>query len=159
MKDDDREAPLLDEEPDGGGGEIIGNCIPIPPGIYEVRYMYYATGYFKDQAKVTVYFGIVDPEEYAGTPLERFYNVDSLKGPPKRYGNYRAKARGDLNREVGMLLGPVNRLDRISFAKLRGRRIICEVETVIMDRDKRPLPEDQYYSCIRRFVKVLEEGW
>ena len=159
MKDIDREAPPLDEEPDEGGGEIIGNCIAIPPGIYEVRYMYYATGYFKDQAKVTVFFAIVDPEEYAGTPLERFYNVESLKGPPKRYGNYRAKARGDLNREVGKLIGPIDRLDRISFAQLRHKRIICEVKTVKEDRNRRPLPEDQYYSCIRRFVKVIPDDW
>ena len=121
--------------------------------------MYYATGYFKDQAKVTVYFAIVDPEEYAGTPLERFYNVESLKGSPKRYGNYRAKARGDLNREVGKLIGPIDRLDRISFAQLRHKRIICEVETVKEDRNRRPLPEDQYYSCIRRFVKVIPDDW
>ena len=159
MKDDDREAPLLDEEPDGGGGEIIGNCIPIPPGIYEVRYMYYATGYFKDQAKVTVYFAVVEPEQYAGTPLERFYNVDCLKGPPKRYGKYRALARGDLIREIGLLLGQPDRVDRISFTRLRDKRVICEVETVVEDRNKRPLLEDQYYSCIRRFVKVLPEDW
>jgi len=159
MKDDDREAPPLDEEPEEGGGEILGTCLSIPPGMYEVRYMYYATGYFRDQAKVTVYFGIVEPEEYAGTELERFYNVDSLTGPPKRYGNYRAKALVDLNREVGMLLGEVDRVDRISFAKLRGKRIICEVETVVKDGDKRPLLEDHYYSCIRRFVKVLAEDW
>lgn len=150
---------IEDEEPDEGGGEVVGNCIPIPSGTYEVRYMYYSTGYFKDQAKVTVHFAIVEPEDYAGTPLERFYNVESLVGPPKRYGNYRAKARGSLNREVGMLLGAISRLDRISFAKLRGKRIICDVETVKKDGDRRPLPKDQYYSCIRRFVQVLEDDW
>ena len=42
---------------------------------------------------------------------------------------------------------------------VRDKRIICEVETVVKDRDKRPLLEDQYYSCIRRFVKVLPEDW
>ena len=154
-----REAPEPDEEGDGGGGEIVGNCISILPGIYEVRYVCYTTGYFKNNAKVTVHCSVVNPEEYAGTPLERFYNVDFLKGPPKRYGKYRAKARGDLVREIGMLIGPTKRLDRLSISGLRHKRLICEVETVTNDRDKRPLSPDQQYSCIRRFIKILDEDW
>ncbi len=150
---------FVSEEPDEGGGEIVGNCIPIPSGIYEVAYLYYATAYFKDNPKVIAHFSIVESDDYAGTPLERFYNVDSLKGPPKRYGNYRALARGDLNRELSLLLGTSERLDRISFVGLRNKRIVCEVETVIMDRDKRPLPPDQQYSCIRRLIKILQEDW
>ena len=154
-----KSVPLLDEENEGGG-EIIGNCIPIPPGRYEVRYMYYATGYYKDNPKVIVYCGVIEPEEYAGTPLERFYNVESLKGSPKKYGDFVAKARGDLNREISSLTGPIERLDRISPSRLRGKRIICEVETVTQDRDKRSLVPDLQYSCIRRFVKVLlDDNW
>jgi len=158
MKDDDREAPPLDEEPDEGGGEVIGNNIVIPSGNYEVRYMCYATSYFKDSAKVTIYCAVIEPDDYAGVPLERFYNVDFLKGPPKRYGKYRAKARGDLNREIGMLLGPIERLDRIGISGLREKRLICEVETVTTDRSKRLLPADQQYSCIRRFIKILPDS-
>ena len=159
MSDDPCQPPPLEEERDEGGGEVIGNNIPIPPGTYQVKYNYYATGYFLESPKVTVYCSITDPEEYAGTPLERFYSVESLKGAPKRYGGFRAKARGDLNREVSTLLGPISRSDRISFAGLRGKTIICEVETVTKDRDKKPLPPDLQYSCIRRFVKVLQEDW
>lgn len=159
MSDDLHQSPPLEEEPEGGGGEIVGNNIPIPPGTYQVKYNYYATGYFLESPKVTVYCSITDPEEYAGTPLERFYNVESLIGPPKRYGNYRAKARGDLNREVSRLFGPISRSDRISFAGLRGKTIICEVETVTTDRDKKPLPSELQYSCIKRFIKVLQEDW
>ena len=160
MKDGDRDGLPLTEEPDEGGGEIIGNCIVIPPGTYEVRYMYYGTGRFRDQAKLTVYCAVIKPEDYAGTPLERFYNVDSLKGKPKRYGDFRATARGDLNREISSLIGPVGRLDRVSPSRLRGKRIVCEVETVVQDRDRRPIPHSQQYSCIRRFVKILpDDDW
>ena len=90
---------------------------------------------------------------------ERFYNVDCLRGPPKRYGKYRAKARGDLCREIGMLLGPIDRLDRVRITGLRHKRLICEVETVTVDRDKKQLSPDQQYSCIRRFIKILDEDW
>ena len=54
MKDVDRESPPPDEEPEDGGGELAEICITVPDGIYEVRYMFYATSYFRDQAKVTV---------------------------------------------------------------------------------------------------------
>ena len=48
MKDIDREAPPLTEEPEGGG-EVVGACVAVLNGIYELRYDYYATTHFKDQ--------------------------------------------------------------------------------------------------------------
>jgi len=37
MKDDDRRAPLLDEEPEEGGGTVDGVCVLVPEGEYELR--------------------------------------------------------------------------------------------------------------------------
>ena len=52
---------FITEVPEEGGGEVVGACVAVPEGLYELRYKYYVTGYFKDQAKVTVYCAIVDP--------------------------------------------------------------------------------------------------
>ena len=143
-----------------GGGDIIGSCVVVPEGRYELRYMYYQTGYFKDQAKVTVFCAIIEPEDYAGLPVERFYNVDELKGPPKKYGGFGVSARRTLVREVRFLLGQPKRLDRISFAGLRDKRIIGELETVTNNYEKRPLSPDDQYSRIARFIEVLpDEDW
>ena len=160
MKDDFREDSPVKGGSDEGGGEIIGNNILIPPGDYIVRYLYYATSKFQDQSKVTLYFAVIEHDTYAGTPLERFYNVDSLKGPQKRYGDFRATARGDLVRELSSLIGPMPRLDRISPVHLKDKRILCEVKTVTEDRNRRPLTPDQQYSCISRLLEVLpDEDW
>ena len=151
--------PFVEDEPEEGGGDIVGNCIAIPPGIYEVRYLYYATSYFINNAKVTLYFAVIEPDKHASITLERFYNVDSLKEPPKRYGGFRAKARGDMNREITLLLGPQSRLDRYGLAGLRDQRIVCEVATVKVDREKRCLPKHQQYSRIKRLIEILSEEW
>ena len=122
--------------------------------------MFHATSYFKEQPKLTIYFSLVENEEWASTELERFYNVDSLKGPPRRFGGFRAPARGDLIRELTNLLGPFRRRDRVSPSGLKGKRILCEVETVVTDRDRRALSRDQQYSRIKRLIKTLpDEDW
>ena len=149
---------------DAGGEEgyidVAGCNIVLPPGRYEVRYCYYETGQYRDQAKVTVHFAVVSPEEYAGTPLERFYNVERLAGPPKRYGNFKAKGRGHLVRELSCLLGCPDRTDRLSFAGLKGKQIACEVETVVRDGDRLALPSDQQYSRIKRLIEVIpDDPW
>ena len=66
-----------DDTAEEGYGEIVGCNIVVPPGRYEVRYCYYETGYFRDQPKVTIHFAIIAPEEFAGNPIERFYNVEA----------------------------------------------------------------------------------
>ena len=143
-----------------GGGHIIGSCIAVPEGRYELRYMSYRTGYFRDQAKVTVYFAIISPEDYAGVTVERFYNVDELKGRPRKYGNFNVSARRTLVREFSSLLGQPSRLDRISFVRLRDKRIVGEVETVTTNYEKRALSLNSQYSRVARLIQVLpDENW
>lgn len=157
MMDKEYDESRETEERGEGGGDIIGSCVAVPDGQYELRYMYYQTGYFKDQAKVTVFLAIIEPEDYAGVPVERFYNVDELKGPPRKYGDFKVSARRTLVREVGFLLGRPKRLDRISFAGLRDKRIIGELETVTRNYEKRELLADHQYSRVARFIEVLPE--
>lgn len=155
MKDDDREAPLIDEEPDEGGGTVDGECVLVPEGEYELRYVDYETASYYGSPKVVVHYAIIEPEEYAGLPIDRFYNAKKLTGPPGRFGKYIAPRRGHLVREFNRLIGRASRPDRISFAKLKGKRITCEIQTVKIDHNHEELAEDDRYSRITRLLTVL----
>ncbi len=127
----------------------------MPNGEYEIRYIDYETACFFGNPKVILRCAIIEPEEFAGTPVERFYNVTRLTGPPCKYGNYVAPIRGDLFREFRMAVKEPERRDRISFRSLKGKRLIAELETVKKDHHHNPLPEDAQYSRIARLVRVL----
>ena len=155
MKVDDREGPPLTEEADEGGGSVDGECVLVPEGEYELRYVDYETATYYGSPKVVVHYAIIEPEEFAGLPVDRFYNAKKLTGPPGLFGKYIARRRGDLFREFNRIIGRVERLDRISFARLKGKRIIGDIQTVQIDHKHEELPEDDRYSRIRRLIKVL----
>ena len=155
MKVVDREAPPLDEEPDEGSGVVEGDTVLVPEGEYELRYVDFETADYFGKPRVIVHFSIIKPDDYAGLPINRFYNVKTLAGPPQRFGKYRAKPCGNLIREFKRIAGRANRLDRISFKRFRDLRIIAEVRTVQRDYLRQPLHEDDYYSRILRLIRVL----
>jgi hypothetical protein len=155
MKEIDREAPPLSEEPAEGGGEISGACVAVPDGEYELRYINYETALFFGSPKVILHCSIIEPADFAGLPVDRFYNVTKLTGPPGRYGNYVAPARGDLLREYRLTVEEPTRRDRISFRSLKGKRLIAKLETVVKDHQHNSLAEDAQYSRISRLVRVL----
>ncbi len=152
---DDREGPPLTEEPDEGGGTVDGECVLVPEGEYELRYVDYETATYYGSPKVVVHYAIIEPEEFAGLPIDRFYNVKKLTGPPGRFGKYLVRPNGSLFREFKKLVGHAERLDRLRFARLKGQRVIGEIQTVKTDHKHEELPEDDRYSRIRRLIKVL----
>ena len=160
MKDDDREGPPPDQEPEEGGGTVDGECVLVPEGEYELRYVDYETGHYFGGQKVVVHYAIIIPEEYAGLPVDRFYNASRLTGPPGRFGKYAAPRRGHLVREFNRLIGRSGRLDRLRFAQLKDRRVIGEIETVTTDHKHEELPDEDRYSRIKRLIHVLPgDNW
>jgi len=132
----------------------------VPEGEYELRYVDYETGHYFGRARVIVHFAIIEPQEYAGLPIDRFYNVKGLGGPPRRFGEYKAKNRGNLTREFKRIAGQTGRLDRISFKRFKDLRIIAEIQAVRRDYQHQTLDEDDHYSRISKLVKVLlGEDW
>ena len=160
MEDHSRGDPPIDEEPPEGGGVIDGECVLVPEGRYELRYLDYDTGIYFGVPKVRVNFAIIDPEDYAGSPVEKFYNAKELTGPPGRFGNFKARRRGDLIRDYHRLVGRNGRRDRISFRSLKDKRVIGEIETVTVDYQRDPLPEDEQYSRVKKLIGVLpSDDW
>jgi hypothetical protein len=147
--------PPREEESPEGGGTVDGECVLVPEGEYELRYVDYETATYFGSSKVVVHFAIVRPEEYAGLPVDRFYNVKQLSGPPGLYGNYVATHRGDLKREYRKIVGTTGRLDRISFKQFKDQRIIGQIETVRFDYKRDPLAESERYSRIKKLDSVL----
>ena len=154
------EAPEPDEEREEGAGIVEGDTVLVPEGEYEIRYVDYETGLYFGKARVIVHFAIIGPEDYAGSPIDRYYNVKKLTGPPIRFGGFVAKQRGNLNREFKRITGHAGRLDRISFKRFKNLRIIAEIQTVRRDYQRQTLDEDDHYSRISKLVKVLPgEEW
>jgi hypothetical protein len=144
-----------EQEPESGGGIVEGACILVPEGGYELRYVDYDTATFFGNPKVVVHFAIANPAEYAGLPVDRFYNAKKLTGPAGRYGNYVASPRGALIREFSRIIDPPGRSDRISFAKFRNKRIIGDIETVKIDYKRERLQKGDYYSRVKELVSAL----
>jgi len=140
------------DELDGGECPIEGGLRPlIPPGTYELRAVRWATRMlFNRQPKVVLTLKVCTFGEFFGTELERWYNVRSLKGPPRRSGLFSAGRSGDLLREYVEITGmPIRRRDRIAFSHYRGLLLEGEVETVKCDRLQRPLHPELRYSVVR----------
>jgi len=150
------------EEPgelEEGGGVIEGGCIAVPDGEYELRYEYYETAlYFRSQ-KVIVHFAIDASDEYAGLPVCRYYNVKKLTGPCRKYGGYIAPPRGALAREYKRLVSEPNRLDRISFRVLIGKRILAKLVTVRKEHNRKDLARDDQYSKVAELIRIIDDDF
>jgi len=133
----------------------------IPCGEYVVKFQRYETRRFQGcGGKVFAYFCIVEDDQFAGSVVERFYNVDRLNGPPGDGGKFVAPVRGLLYREVTGILGASARPDRVPLARLRGKRIKAEIVAVRRDRNGIALPKCHWYNKIGRLIEALpDENW
>ncbi|MCH9026680.1 MAG: hypothetical protein IIA05_06130 [Proteobacteria bacterium] len=132
----------------------------MPNGEYELRYLYYETAMYFGNPKVIVHCAIVAPDDCASLLVDRFYNVQRLIGPPRKYGNYVASRNCHLVREFRQVIGEASRRDRISFKTLKGKRLMGELEVVTWDYQNNPLPEENQYSRIAKLVRVLpDDDW
>lgn len=162
----DREEPQrvdggrLDEQADPieGVGFVEDFNVLLPDGEYTVGYTHYETveNYF-GKPRVFVHFGVIEPEDYAGSPLTRFYCVNSVVPPGRKYGDFRPPGKGRLVREFRAVIGSVGRLDRISFARFKGLKIRAHVETVNKGSDGRHLEPCDQYSKISRLLGALPD--
>lgn len=160
VKIDSPEPAIRSEEPENGGGFIENPKILVPEGEYKLRYRNYETGFYFGSPKVILHLDIVEDDQYAGLPLARFYNVDRLTSQPGRYGNYVPPPNGNLVREFQRMISESVRTDRISYRRLKDKRILGEVVTVKTDRNREPLAETDLYSRISKLIRVLpDDDW
>ena len=151
--------PLVNEEPEEGGGAIDGVCETVPDGKYELRYMYYETANYFGYAKVIVHFAIDASDQYAGVEVCRFYNAKKLTGPCKKYGNYVASRCGDLAREYKQLVAEPERMGRISFQILKDKRVLGRLERVTSGYHRKPLALDDHYSRVAELLRIIPDDF
>ena len=145
------------EEPEDFDGIVEDRTVLVPSGEYILAYCGYRTGRYFGGPKVILSLSILDPDYYAALPLKRFYNVDALIGPAGEKGKFRGLARGHLIREYQALIGNHPRPDRISFERLRGKRILAEVEAVERNHAGEIIAQHASYSRVARLVRCLPE--
>ncbi len=160
MKDDGRDGIPRSEEPDEGGGGIDGGCIAVPNGKYELRYMYYETAVYFGSPRVVVHCAIDASDQYAGIEVCRFYNVKEVTQPTGKYGDYVALPCGDLVREYKILISDPERMSRISFSVLKGKRLLGRLARVTRSHSRDSLLPEHQYSKIKELITVIpDEDW
>ena len=160
MMDGKPDSDQLTEEPTDGGGTIEGGCIAVPNGKYELRYMYYETAIYFGSARVIVHCAIDASDQYAGIEVCRFYNVKEVTLPTRKYGKYVALPCGDLVREYKNLVSDPERMNRISFSVLKGKRLLGRLARVTRSHSRDNLATEHQYSKIKEFITVIpDDHW
>ena len=160
MKDGKPDSAQLTEEPAEGGGTIDGGCIVVPNGKYELRYMYYETAMYFGSPRVVVHCAIDASDQYAGIEVCRFYNVNEVTQPTGKYGDYVALPCGDLVREYKNLVSDPERMSRISFSVLKGKRLLGRLARVTRSHSRDNLAPEHQYSKIKEFITVIpDDQW
>lgn len=130
----------------------------VKPGIYSMVYVTRSTTYVYKTPKLAIRFRIVDPGEFSGIELERWYNCKKLIGKAGKNGGFVPKRHGDFLLEYCTLFPTVitrdSRLDRISFRPFVNSLITGKVGTVKRNNRQRNIPDQLQYSVIRELIKA-----
>ena len=137
-------------------GQIVDDAPLVPEGEYQLRYIDYRTCIAFKVPRVVVRFKILDFGQHLGKELECWYRVKSLKGKPKKSGNFVVGKKTDLFRDYVNVVGvpTTNRRDRLSFASLHDKVVIGLVRTVKQDRSQNKLSEEAWYSVVDRLLRT-----
>lgn len=143
------------EDEEGGRFDPNDSLHLLKDGTYRCRYAFYETrkAFGAGTPKVVLTFTVIEPQEYQGIPIQRFYNVSRLTSEPKRGGGFVPPRTGGLVREMERLFGGATRRDRLVIGKnFRSRDWLVIVRTVSVDFKRLPLPEASRYSVIEAIV-------
>ena len=143
----------------GSDFAIEGDLPPkVPPKNYAVQMKSFRTaGMFGGKArKLVMEFVIVEPGEYFGKEIPKYYNVTRIIGRPQQGGRFKANPKGDFARDYFRLLQMGNRrLDRLPMRPMEGVTFLASVVTVTRSRGE-DIPAALQYSKIGRLIRVLE---
>lgn len=141
---------------------ISGDVLPlIPPGVYEMRFMYHETAnMFGKSRKIIFWFQVVEFGDYYGVKLARFYNADRIIGKQGRSGKFSIKRGADLLREFLNVFPdyrPPKRFDRIPISYYKNVIVRCRVDTCTKDSQQRDTHELLHYSVVKEIlgIKIL----
>ncbi len=130
----------------------------LPEGEYRLGYIDYRTCIAFNVPRVVVRFKILDFGEHFGKQLERWYRVGSLRGKPRKFGDFRVGKRSDFFRDYLRVIGAptANRRDRLSFTSLKNKVVVGSIRTVVEGRDQEKLETGARYSVVNRLLRTEE---
>ena len=127
----------------------------IAPGDYWLGYLYHQTCILWGAPKLALWFTVLDDGDVHGTKLARYYNVKSLLGPPRKYGQFRVRGwQGDFVTEYVTLFGEPDQLKRVSLSPFKNVLIKGEIRTVTSNSKKHPIPDCLQRSVIDRLISA-----
>lgn len=134
-------------------GAFVGEAPAlVPPGIYRLHFRSWATvNYLDRQPKVVCHFVICTEGPHFGVKIDRWYNVASLIGKPRKRGRFRIKWGQDLAREYLCVVPKITRKDGVALSHLANFLLEGEISTVTRDRRQRVLPPVLHYSVLKQF--------
>lgn len=135
--------------------EIDGDLVLVPPGTYNLKFLYGETRYLHNRSpKLVLWFSIIDMGEFFGAKVARYYHIKEIKGRPGKNGRFKAGAKSDFMREYfSVVTQRVQRMDRIPLTYLEDYVIKAKVKTVEKSYDQSKIPKALHYSVVE---KVLE---
>jgi hypothetical protein len=127
----------------------------VKPGVYQLRFDYYATAVMFGRApKLVLWFTIIEPGPYFDLmKLPRFYNVRKLIGRPAKFGRFKVGFKSTFLRDYARLFRVPARLDRIPMSEFGRRIIVGRVRTVTHGSNQLPIPEGLQYSVIEELLR------
>ncbi|HJS89377.1 MAG TPA: hypothetical protein VJ738_05365 [Steroidobacteraceae bacterium] len=129
----------------------------VPPGEYDLRFLYHETKRIFDRPKLFLWFSIITFGDHFEKRIPRYYGATRLIGKPGKGGRFKVGRKGDFLREF-MTLFPVNanRLDRLPMSRYENVIIVGKVRTVERGRNQRPIPPEAQYSVVDQLLRVKD---
>ena len=129
--------------------------ILIPEGEYELMYECHETSYYiGGDAKVAVWFQIVDHSEYYGTSLARHYNAKKLIGKPAVGGAFTVGMGSDCAHEFAWVTNQLINPARVTLEEFTNIVVLGEIKTVTKTSKKKERHPLMHYSKINAILKA-----
>jgi hypothetical protein len=130
-------------ELDGEAPELI------PPGIYDLKFLYHETKRVFDRPKVFLWFAVMSFGDHFEKRIPRYYGATKLIGQKGKHGRFKIGHKSDFRREFCTLFSAnVRRLDRMPMSEFQNVLLVGRVRTVSRGYNQRPIPPHAQYSVI-----------
>jgi len=152
---------MNDDNEAGGSIDPRFPHVLIPDGKYVCKYLRYETrsGSVIVKPKLWLLFMVIQPGDRFGTPLYRYYNLQTAKPPFGPGGDFTLSPKGQFYRDYCKFFGPPKRSDRLAIGKnFKQYDWTCSVRTVSRDFFDKEIPPDARYSVIDDLLPYRRSG-
>jgi hypothetical protein len=131
------------------------DCVLIPEGEYQVKYLHHETksGSFGPKVKIT--FQIISMGRYFEQIIHAWYNIKSSGKKSGRNPKIGLSRHSKLTNELLKVLQIKKRVDRLSLSDLKNHILVVKVRTVKTNSTQKQLASALHYSVVDSMVSCL----